>query len=95
LVLQSFRRLRKTREKTRSHREHGLSVIPTGATVKEFRDMIATVRDRIQKMINSGQNENHIVGQHATSDFDATWGRGRVQGNAFVREVYDALKEAK
>jgi hypothetical protein len=46
-------------------------------------------------MINSGQNENHIVGQHATSDFDATWGRGRVQGNAFVREVYDALKEAK
>jgi hypothetical protein len=69
--------------------------VTTGATVKEFRDMIATVRDRVQKMINSGQDENHILGQRPTADFDATWGRGRVQADAFVREVYDALKEGK
>lgn len=67
--------------------------VTTGATVKEFVDMITTVRDRVQQMIHSGQDENHVLGAHPTSDFDATWGHGRVLPDAFVREVYDALKD--
>jgi cyclase len=69
--------------------------VTTGATVKVYRDMIATVRDRVQKMINLGQDENQILAEHPTADFDATWGHGRTPSDAFVREVYDALKERR
>ena len=69
--------------------------VTTGAAVKVFRDMIATVRDRVQKMINLGQDENQILAEHPTADFDATWGHGRTPSDAFVREVYDALKERR
>jgi cyclase len=69
--------------------------VTTGATVKVFRDMIATVRDRVQQMINSGQSENQILAEHPTADFDATWGHGRTQAEAFVREVYDAFTERR
>ncbi|HXW92189.1 MAG TPA: hypothetical protein VEK33_16685 [Terriglobales bacterium] len=67
--------------------------VTTGATVKEFSDMITTVRDRIQQMMHAGQDENQVLAARPTSDFDATWGHGRVPPDAFVREVYDALKE--
>ncbi|HEY4813878.1 MAG TPA: hypothetical protein VIH58_04330 [Chthoniobacterales bacterium] len=69
--------------------------VTTGATVKVFRDMIATVRDRVQQMISSGQSEKQILTEHPTTDFDATWGHGRIQADAFVREVYDALTERR
>jgi hypothetical protein len=69
--------------------------VTTGATVKVFRDMIGTVRDRVQQMINSGQGETQILSEHPTADFDATWGHGRIQADAFVREVYDALTERR
>ncbi|MGA7630460.1 MAG: hypothetical protein WCB11_06815 [Terriglobales bacterium] len=69
--------------------------VTTGTTVKVFRDMIATVRDRVQQMINSGQAENQILAQHPTADFDATWGHGPIQADAFVREIYGALTERR
>jgi cyclase len=55
--------------------------------------MIVTVRDRVQRMINSGQTEAQVVGQHPTSDFDVRWGYGRVQADDFVRTVYESLKQ--
>jgi cyclase len=65
--------------------------VTTGASVKAFADMVATVRDRVQQMINAGKSEDQILAEHPTADFDATWGHGRIQADAFVREVYGAL----
>jgi hypothetical protein len=67
--------------------------VTNGATVKAFRDMIVTVRDRIRHMIAAGRTENEIVAEHPTTDFDAQWGHGRVRADEFVHEVYSALKE--
>ena len=69
--------------------------VTTGATVKVFHDMIATVRDRVQQMINSGQGKNQILAEHPAANFDARWGHGRIEADAFVREVYDALTERR
>lgn len=66
--------------------------VANGATLKAFHDMIVTVRDRIQKMVNEGRTESEIVSQHPTSDFDAQWGHGRVTADAFVHEIYAAIK---
>ena len=54
--------------------------------------MILTVRNRIQKMVAAGQREDQVLSARPTADFDARWGNGRVPPDAFVREIYNALK---
>lgn len=67
--------------------------VTNGSSIKTFTDMIVTVRGRVQKMINEGKTENEAVAARPTSDFDARWGHGRVTPDAFVREIYEALKK--
>lgn len=62
--------------------------VASGADVKAFHDMIVSVRDRVQRMIQAGQTEDQVVAAHPSSDFDAHWGHGRVTPDQFVREVY-------
>lgn len=66
--------------------------VATGAEVKTFRDMIVTVTDRVRKMAESGKTEEQVLAAHPTAEFDARWGHGRVSPDAFVREVYAAVK---
>lgn len=66
--------------------------VTTGLDVKAFRDMIATVRDRVQHMIDTGRTEDQVLAEHPTADFDAHWGHGRVRPDSFVHEIYSALK---
>jgi cyclase len=66
--------------------------VTNGTTVKAFRDMIVTVRDRVHRMIGAGRTESEVVAEHPTTDFDAQWGHGRVGPDEFVHEVYSALK---
>ncbi len=66
--------------------------VTTGADVKAFRDMIVTVRDRVQHMIDSGRTEAQVLAEHPAAEFDARWGHGRVPPEAFVHEIYSALK---
>jgi hypothetical protein len=68
--------------------------VTDGASVKAFRDMIVTVRDRVKQRIDGGRTEAQILAEHPTADFDARWGHGRVQPDRFVHEVYDALKSS-
>lgn len=66
--------------------------VASGADLKTFHDMIVTVRDRVKGMIAAGQTEDRIVAAHPSAEFDARWGHGRVAPDAFVREIYRALK---
>ncbi len=66
--------------------------VTDGASVKNFRDMIATVRDRVKHMIDEGRTETQVLADHPTADFDALWGHGRVRPDQFVHEIYSALK---
>ena len=62
-----------------------------GTAVQAFRQMIATVRDRVKKMADSGRTESQVVAAHPTAEFDSRWGHGRVKPDDFVREVYSSL----
>jgi len=79
----------------------GFHVVPargevtTGAGLKAFCDMIVTVRDRVRHSIDAGRTENQVIGEHPTAEFDAQWGHGRVPPDAFVHEIYRALKTDK
>ncbi len=69
--------------------------IGTGEDVKAFRDMIVSVRDRVQAMIADHRTEQDVVSAHPTADFDSRWGQGRVTADQFVRTVYHALTPTK
>jgi len=61
--------------------------VTNGAAVKAFRDMIVTVRGRVQDMIRQGRSEDQIVASHPAAEFDQRWGHGRVAPDVFVREI--------
>jgi len=65
--------------------------VTNGGTVKSFHDMIVTVRDRVQHLVDASKTESEVVAEHPTSDFDGKWEHGRVDADDFVREVYAAL----
>jgi hypothetical protein len=69
--------------------------VTNGASVKAFRDMIATVRDRVKQLIDQGRTETQILAEHPTAPFDARWGHGRVPPDQFVHEIYSALTSDK
>lgn len=63
-----------------------------GTDIKAFRDMIVTVRDHVQHMIDTGQTEDQVLAEHPTAQFDARWAHGRVRPEAFAHAIYAALK---
>lgn len=69
--------------------------VTNGTGLKAFLDMIAAVRKRVQDSVDAGKTESQVIAEHPTAEFDAKWGHGRVQADAFVQEVYGSLKRAK
>jgi glyoxylase-like metal-dependent hydrolase (beta-lactamase superfamily II) len=55
------------------------------------RDMMVTVRDRVQKLKASGQSVDAVVKSKPTADLDAVWGKGFMQPDMFVTIVYGTL----
>lgn len=66
--------------------------VTNGADVKDFRDMIVTVRDRVKSMIDAGRTKDQVLVEHPTAEFDGRWGHGRVRPDTFVQAIYSALK---
>jgi cyclase len=61
------------------------------AALMRYRDMLVTVRDRVQKLKMAGRSEGEAVAAKPTADLDATWGQGFVQSDEFVSMVYKTL----
>jgi cyclase len=61
------------------------------AALMSYRDMLVTVRDRVQKLKTAGRIEREAVAAKPAADLDATWGHGFVQSDEFVSMVYKTL----
>ena len=61
------------------------------ATLTTYRDMLATVRDRVQKLKSSGQTVDQVIAANPTAEFDAVWGKGFIDPKRFVGLVYATL----
>ncbi len=77
-------------DKTKVIPGHG--PLATKAVLKQYRDMLATIRDRIQKAIADGKTLDQTVALKPTAEFDAAWGGGFLKPDAFVALIYSALK---
>ena len=61
------------------------------ASLGKYRDMMVTVRDRVQKLKSSGQTLEQAVAAKPTKDLDDPWGKGFMQPDFFVTIVYGTL----
>jgi glyoxylase-like metal-dependent hydrolase (beta-lactamase superfamily II) len=65
--------------------------------LKASRDMLVTVRARVQKLIDEGKSEDDAVAAKPTKDLDARWVRqgAFLTGDVFTRMAYQSLKGAR
>ena len=62
------------------------------AALTTYRDMLVTVRDRVQKLKSAGRKLEEVVAAAPTADLDATWGKGFMPPAMFVGIVYNTLR---
>jgi glyoxylase-like metal-dependent hydrolase (beta-lactamase superfamily II) len=56
--------------------------------LREFRDMLITVRDRVAALRKQGKSVEEVVAAKPTAEFDSRWGTSLVSGALFSRLVY-------
>jgi hypothetical protein len=71
----------------------GRGPVATWADLRDYRDMLVAVRDRVEPMVRAGKSAAEVAAARPTAEFDARWGRGPVAPAAFVASVYESLKK--
>ena len=61
------------------------------AALKAFRDMLATVRDRVRSAVRRGSTLDQVKAAKPTAEFDAAWGHGSMSPERFIEIVYQDL----
>ena len=61
------------------------------AALTNYRDVLVTVRDRVQKLKREGKKVEEVVAAKPTAEFDASWGGGFMMPDQFVGIVYSTL----
>jgi glyoxylase-like metal-dependent hydrolase (beta-lactamase superfamily II) len=61
------------------------------AALTKYRDMLATVRDRVQSQKTAGKSLQDVKASKPTAEFDAVYGKGMIPPDGFVAEVYATL----
>jgi len=57
----------------------------------EYRDILASIRDRVAALKGEGKSFNEIVAAKPTAAYDAKWGTGFVNGEFFTKLVYKGV----
>jgi hypothetical protein len=76
-------------EKTKVIPGHG--PLTDKAGLKEYRDMLAGVRDRVKPMVAAGKTIDEVRAAKPTAPWDAKWGGGYYKPDAWVAVVYGSL----
>jgi cyclase len=81
--------LAQTDEQTRIVPGHG--PVATRRDLRDYRDMLAQVRQRIKELIAAGKTMDEVVASAPTKDFDAEWGSGYVPSDVFTEMIFSSL----
>lgn len=60
--------------------------------LKEYRNMLITIKDRIKKLIEDGKTLEEVLASKPTTDFDETH-KGMMPTELFVKIIYDDLSK--
>ena len=69
---------------------HGKAV-GTRAELREFRNMLATIRDSVATLKAQGRSRDETVAARPTAAFDATFGNFVIDPGFFTRLVYEGV----
>ncbi len=61
------------------------------ADLMKYRDMLTTVRERLQKLKSSGKSAEEAVAAKPLDDLDPVWGKGLFNSDTFIQIAYPAL----
>jgi hypothetical protein len=53
--------------------------------------MLAGVRDKVAALKTAGASEQEAIAKKPTAEFDSTWAKGMLNGDAFTGLVYRTL----
>ncbi len=69
----------------------GHGPLGTKADLAKYRDMVSTAADRVRKLKASGKSVEEVTAAKPFADLEADWGKGRLNGDTFVKLVYLTL----
>ena len=69
--------------------------VATTEDLRAFREMLVTIRERVEALRAAGKTVEDVVGARPTADFDTRWGNGPVTPDRFVELVYRALAQTE
>jgi cyclase len=74
----------------------GHGPLATRADLQSFGDMLRSVRDRLERLIEEGRSREEVVAAHPTADLDAQWARegSFMEPDFWVGLVYDGMVRA-
>jgi cyclase len=61
------------------------------ADLTKYRDMLSTVRERLQKLKSSGKSVDDAIAAKPLADLDAAWSKGLFNTDTFIQIAYPAL----
>ncbi len=56
--------------------------------LQDYRDMLATVRDRVVSLIRKGRTQQQVLDAAPTLEFDARYSKGMMKADVWVQRVY-------
>lgn len=62
------------------------------ADLKAYRDMLASVSEKIKTMIKDGKTLEQVLAAKPTAEYDAVWGNGFLKPQKWVEMLYENLK---
>jgi cyclase len=62
------------------------------ADLEVTRNMLVSIRDRVLKLIEGGQNRDQVIAAKPTKAHDEKWGGGFIKPDVFAGIVYDGLE---
>lgn len=69
----------------------GHGALSNRAELQAYRDMLATARDRVGKLVAEGMDRDAVIAANPIADLDATWGGGFMKAAPWLGIVYDAI----
>ena len=83
--------LKLTNAKSRIVPGHG--PVADKAALAEYRAMLVTARDRMEKLVKDGKSEDDVIAAKPFADLDAKWAPTELASKNFIRVVWHSLAD--
>jgi glyoxylase-like metal-dependent hydrolase (beta-lactamase superfamily II) len=66
----------------------------TRADIEEYKAMLITANERVEKLVNEGKSEEEVMAAQPLKDLDAKWAQNDTAAAAFLKMVYNSYKRS-